>query len=51
MINESKSDFFPKLKQTIHTNASIDKPRNVIYAQNEKRDTLNKRTNETLSLI
>jgi len=31
--------------------SSIDKPSNVIYAWKEKRDTRNKRTNETLSLI
>ena len=36
---------------TKHINASIDKPSNVIYAWKEKRDTRNKRTNETFSLI
>lgn len=31
--------------------ASIEKPSNVIYAWKEKRDTRNKRANETLLLI
>jgi len=50
MINETKKKT-SSLNQTNQThNASIEKPKNVIYAWKEKRDTRNKR-NDTLSLI